>query len=235
MQAARSFESRVLSQLLQTRTSIPKARRYPLPHRSISTNFRPLHARQATRSRPHLPQSQSHPLRAARSLRLSSTKANAEAASSATLSARLKKLSREYGWSALGVYLLLSALDFPFCFLGVRLLGTERIGRWEHNVVEGVKSLISWPLKAEQTLEAGGPGPAYGGEREQRLLDEQVVEERWDHGVEEAEKANSGEGASLSSPRPPKWYRDFNTIQVFGLSSPWPTRSTNPSSSSGSR
>lgn len=45
-----------------------------------------------------------------------------------SLSARLKKLSREYGWAAVGVYLTLSVLDFPFCFLLVRTLGTERIG-----------------------------------------------------------------------------------------------------------
>ncbi len=40
------------------------------------------------------------------------------------LSARLKKLSREYGWAAVGVYLALSVLDFPFCFLIVRFVGT---------------------------------------------------------------------------------------------------------------
>ena len=46
-----------------------------------------------------------------------------------TLGARMRKLSREYGWSALGVYLALSALDFPFCYMLVRYLGTERIGK----------------------------------------------------------------------------------------------------------
>lgn len=44
------------------------------------------------------------------------------------LTARLKKLSREYGWAAVGVYLSLSVLDFPFCFLLVRVVGTDRIG-----------------------------------------------------------------------------------------------------------
>lgn len=44
------------------------------------------------------------------------------------ISARLKKLSREYGWASLGVYLALTVLDFPFCFLLVRSLGTDRIG-----------------------------------------------------------------------------------------------------------
>lgn len=52
------------------------------------------------------------------------------------LSARLRKLSREYGWAAVGVYLSLSVLDFPFCFLLVRVVGTERIG--------GENTLLSW-------------------------------------------------------------------------------------------
>jgi hypothetical protein len=45
-----------------------------------------------------------------------------------TLGARMKKLSREYGWSALGVYMLLTAADFPFCYLLVQALGPDRVG-----------------------------------------------------------------------------------------------------------
>ena len=44
------------------------------------------------------------------------------------------------------MYFALSALDFPFCFLAVRALGTDRIGQWEHNVVEYVKSAIAIPF-----------------------------------------------------------------------------------------
>lgn len=51
-----------------------------------------------------------------------------KAEESLSLSGRLKKLSREYGWSAVGVYFGLSILDFPFCFLFVRLVGAEKIG-----------------------------------------------------------------------------------------------------------
>jgi len=58
-----------------------------------------------------------------------------------SLSQRMRKLSREYGWSALGVYIALSALDFPFCYLLVRYLGTDIIGmtcfssfRWSSSV-----------------------------------------------------------------------------------------------------
>ena len=64
-----------------------------------------------------------------------------------SLSQRLRKLSREYGWAAVGVYFALSALDFPFCFAAVRLLGVERIGYFEHVVVQSVKDTFHsvWP------------------------------------------------------------------------------------------
>jgi hypothetical protein len=59
-----------------------------------------------------------------------------------SLSQRLKALSREYGWTAVGVYLALSALDFPFCFLAVRLLGTERIGHYEDAIKSAFWSVV---------------------------------------------------------------------------------------------
>lgn len=116
---------------------------------------------------------------------------------SLSLTQRLRKLSREYGWSALGVYFLLTALDFPFCFLAVRWLGTERIGQWEHTVVEWIKRASpiqippAWRRKEEleQEKEAG-----------QMVLEagkgELVVP--YDHGVEEAERLNRSEKASKS-------------------------------------
>lgn len=65
-----------------------------------------------------------------------------KAAEDTTLGGRLKKLSREYGWSAVGVYFLLSALDFPFCYLLVRTLGPDRIGELELSLVPGLDSEI---------------------------------------------------------------------------------------------
>jgi hypothetical protein len=61
------------------------------------------------------------------------------------IKARLQKLSREYGWVALGVYLSLSVLDFPFCFLAVRLAGPERIGQIEHAILTRIK-FVTAPL-----------------------------------------------------------------------------------------
>lgn len=36
----------------------------------------------------------------------------------------------------------MSALDFPFCFLAVRLLGTDRIGHYEEVVKDGFWNLV---------------------------------------------------------------------------------------------
>ncbi|KIV78927.1 hypothetical protein PV11_06526 [Exophiala sideris] len=128
-----------------------------------------------------------------------------------SLKERLKKLSREYGWSAVGVYLALSALDFPFCFLAVRTLGTDRIGRWEHAIVDTVKGFVKWPF-AEEGVKQGIDGAVNEVEREvvapevrgKRILEENEPATRTqsvlgldDHGYREAEKANSGDNASL--------------------------------------
>jgi Protein of unknown function (DUF1279) len=111
---------------------------------------------------------------------------------SLSLSQRLRKLFREYGWSALGVYLLLSALDFPFCFAAVRLLGTERIGHYEHVIVEGAKDLFRavWPFNRTQREELGD-GQVISGDR---------IPTSYNHGVREAEERNSGEEASTLIP-----------------------------------
>jgi len=45
----------------------------------------------------------------------------------ATLSQRLSHLIKSYGWYALGVYIVLSALDFTVAFAGINLLGAEHV------------------------------------------------------------------------------------------------------------
>ncbi|KAJ5963359.1 uncharacterized protein N7479_003235 [Penicillium vulpinum] len=93
----------------------------------------------------------------------------AGASEKASLSQRLKKLTREYGWAALGVYLGLSALDFPFCFAAVRLLGVERIGHYEHVVVGFVKDKLKgvWPQTGGSEAEDGQGQLAQAEERNQ--------------------------------------------------------------------
>ena len=46
----------------------------------------------------------------------------------------------------MGVYLALSALDFPFCFLAVKMVGPERVGQWEHAVIDAVRSVVQIPF-----------------------------------------------------------------------------------------
>lgn len=93
------------------------------------------------------------------------------------MSQRLKKLSQEYGWTALGVYLGLSALDFPFCFLAVRMLGTERIGYAEHAVVETFWSIVRIPF----------PNLGRKAEKEEKL----AIEEEHEDAAAAAEPAGS--------------------------------------------
>ncbi|PNS14057.1 hypothetical protein CAC42_6570 [Sphaceloma murrayae] len=101
-----------------------------------------------------------------------------------SLSQRMRKLSREYGWSALGVYLLLSAADFPFCYLLVRVVGTDRIGHIEHLVVSAFWRAVEYVIP--DWIDKGkAVGEGEDGD----------TRENW--GVEKAQEANKGESASL--------------------------------------
>ncbi|RFU76673.1 peptide alpha-n-acetyltransferase [Trichoderma arundinaceum] len=115
---------------------------------------------------------------------------------SLTLSERFKKLSREYGWSAVGVYFALSVLDFPFCFLLVKVVGTERIGQVEHFVVSKVAKLIpesvreEWreyraSLKREEQQHLGGSE-----------ISDKVEMVGW--GVEQAQERNKEEASEFA-------------------------------------
>lgn len=101
--------SRQLSSPYSYSVSLLRARIRELSKRQPSRAFRTLFRRQARHTKSQM----------------------REALSSEQLSLtqRFKKLSKEYGWVAVGVYLSLSILDFPFCFLLVRAVGTEKIGR----------------------------------------------------------------------------------------------------------
>ncbi|KAF2736362.1 hypothetical protein EJ04DRAFT_575492 [Polyplosphaeria fusca] len=108
-----------------------------------------------------------------------------------SLSQRLRKLSREYGWSALGVYFALTALDLPLCFVAVRTVGTEKIGHYEHVVVESLRSLVAVVF------------PSMKKEKDQEPLSAEVLEATAREGdvglqhIDAAEAANSGDGASI--------------------------------------
>ncbi|KAI0829672.1 hypothetical protein BC628DRAFT_1314592 [Trametes gibbosa] len=46
-----------------------------------------------------------------------------------SLSQRLKHLVKSYGWYALGVYIILSTLDFTVAFAAVNIIGAEHVSR----------------------------------------------------------------------------------------------------------
>ncbi|KAF3388301.1 hypothetical protein F1880_003519 [Penicillium rolfsii] len=97
-----------------------------------------------------------------------------------SLSQRLRTLSREYGWAALGVYLGLSALDFPICFVAVRFIGVERIGYWEHVVVSSVKDAFKsvWPQGESGSVEGGDGEGALAkakADEEERSMEEASI------------------------------------------------------------
>lgn len=67
-----------------------------------------------------------------------------------SLSGRFRQLSRRYGWAAVGVYGALSVIDFPFCFLAVRLIGPDRIAEAEHAVVDGFWTVVALVMPSMQ-------------------------------------------------------------------------------------
>ncbi|KAM4065609.1 peptide alpha-N-acetyltransferase [Hirsutella rhossiliensis] len=113
-----------------------------------------------------------------------------------SLGARLRKLSKEYGWSAVGVYLGLSVLDFPFCFLLVRVVGTETIGKIEHFVISNVKAIV--PESARQKWH--GYCHAVKEAENQQLGNDNISDkvEMAGWGVKEAQERNEEE-ASLAT------------------------------------
>jgi hypothetical protein len=118
-----------------------------------------------------------------------------------SLSQRLRKLSREYGWSALGVYFALSALDFPFCFMAVRLLGTERIGRWEHAVIGAFWDVvrIAFPefVQERQAAHATQHAADPVATLESSESAEREGSVGWSSGIAQAQAENVGTNASM--------------------------------------
>lgn len=98
------------------------------------------------------------------------------------------------------MYLLLSALDFPFCFLAVRWIGTETIGRWESIIVQQFRKVLSLlPFSSDpetpvaEIESVGAKAEEYAAVAPAK---DEVGVPGYDHGVKEAEERNKGEEAS---------------------------------------
>ncbi|KAL9100537.1 MAG: hypothetical protein Q9163_004094 [Psora crenata] len=122
----------------------------------------------------------------------------------------MRKLSREYGSTVFGVYLLLTALDFPFCFAAVRLLGVERVGHAEKVVLGYVKAAIpegvkeSWRRAKGRLFGATEKVDEEKGHvvvgKDSKIETYAIVQDdtgEYDHGVKKAEKENESENASI--------------------------------------
>lgn len=84
----------------------------------------------------------------------------------ASLSQRLKHLIKSYGWYALGVYTILSVVDFGVAFAGVNLLGAEQVSRITTSIREYVTGLVytrpAEPGKEEVETTSGRGGSQEG-------------------------------------------------------------------------
>lgn len=135
-----------------------------------------------------------------------------------SLSARLRKLSREYGWAALGVYLGLSVLDFPFCFLLVRMVGTDRIAEFEHWVMAGIKRVVPESVKQRWHEYRAAFKDAEREELGDNHVSEDVEKVGW--GVEKAQERHKEE-ASKSHNDPAYFCLAFSSAPAgpfYGLS-----------------
>ncbi|OBT69727.1 hypothetical protein VE03_00854 [Pseudogymnoascus sp. 23342-1-I1] len=157
------------------------------PHPSSKLRFQPLRSRFFHSSRPR---------RTGGAGAAEADAAKEAAKAPLTLGQRMKKLSREYGWSALGVYLALTALDFPLCYLLVQWLGTDRVGRWEHAVVSRVAPLI--PVVVKERWYAFKAWMHSAEEEVTGADDVSDVVDMAGWGVEEAQRENKKE-ASLGT------------------------------------
>ncbi|KAL8647668.1 MAG: hypothetical protein Q9210_005417 [Variospora velana] len=111
---------------------------------------------------------------------------------SPSLSQRLRKLTREYGWSAVGVYLALSALDFPFCYLAVRWVGPETVGRWESVILGQLRKVFELlPFGLSSNIQAESIG---GGTEDDGAVDSGKDKVEVGHATEARHK---GDQASL--------------------------------------
>jgi hypothetical protein len=61
----------------------------------------------------------------------------------ATISQRLKHLIKSYGWYALGVYFLITVVDFGVAFAAVNFIGAEHVSRMTATVKESVYAITN--------------------------------------------------------------------------------------------
>ena len=76
-----------------------------------------------------------------------------------TLSGRLKALIKTYGWYALGVYVVLSTLDFGVAFAAVNILGAEYVS----SMAASIKSFVLHIIGRDPQPTPGEPDTPHSG------------------------------------------------------------------------
>jgi len=77
-----------------------------------------------------------------------------------TLSSKLKLLIKSYGWYALGVYMVLTVVDFGVAFALINFLGADRVATWTAEAKAFVTKLIHPPEPGAEDIPVA---PVQGG------------------------------------------------------------------------
>ncbi len=99
-------------------------------------------------------------------LESASSSASAEGHPPEGLSQRLKHLIKSYGWYTLGVYLILSALDFGVAFAAINLIGAQQVSQIANSVKQVVHDTIHSKPPEPGREELDSPSNGYGGGNE---------------------------------------------------------------------
>lgn len=84
----------------------------------------------------------------------------------ATLSQRLKHLIKSYGWYALGVYMLLSVVDFGVAFAGISLLGADYVAQVTASIKQSIATVLHShpPEPGRDEIDSTGGRPGQSGQ-----------------------------------------------------------------------
>ncbi|KAH3664361.1 hypothetical protein WICMUC_005746 [Wickerhamomyces mucosus] len=66
----------------------------------------------------------------------------------------LKSLIQQYGYSALGIYFVLSCIDFPICFIIVHSVGVDKVKEFQSNIWNDFKKFIGYQVDESKDNES---------------------------------------------------------------------------------
>lgn len=127
----------------------------------------------------------------------------------ASIRERLRFLTRRYGWWALGVYLLASAVDFSLVFAAIHLLGADHIRELEDRFRDYVgmgkremedHEVAVWPVPVTTPVEGSPEQRREGGLMNNQNAAKEALLHQGKSVSEERENGISDKGRSASKP-----------------------------------